>query len=100
MRGREAKKLVLFQTADQAEPVPGLLIDPGVVEISSAVEKSHMPQTTMQTTIYHFDRLRPGLEWQAQARPADWRGASAGAVAAALEDTCALRFKSAHRSRD
>jgi 2-keto-4-pentenoate hydratase/2-oxohepta-3-ene-1,7-dioic acid hydratase in catechol pathway len=55
-------KLVLFQAEGQAEPVPGLLTERGVVDISGAVEKGYTPQLTMQGIIDGFDRLRPALE--------------------------------------
>jgi 2-keto-4-pentenoate hydratase/2-oxohepta-3-ene-1,7-dioic acid hydratase in catechol pathway len=58
-------KLVLFQTSERAEPVPGLLTDRGVVDISRAVERSHTPQLTIERLIDAFDRLRPALERQA-----------------------------------
>ena len=58
-------KLVLFQTSERAEPVPGLLTDRGVVDISRAVERSHTPQLTTERLIDSFDRLRPALERQA-----------------------------------
>src|ERR1051326_6772465 len=55
-------RLVLFETAGQAGPVPGLMTERGVVDISGAVEKSYTPQLTMQGIIDGFDRLRPALE--------------------------------------
>ncbi len=58
-------KLVLFQTADRDEPVPGLLTDRGVVDIAGIVEKGHTPQLMMQALIDGFDRLRPSLERRA-----------------------------------
>ena len=58
-------KLVLFQTSERAEPVPGLLTDRGVVDISRAVERSHTPQLTIERLIDAFDRLRPALGRQA-----------------------------------
>ena len=58
-------KLVLFQTSERAEPVPGLLTDRGVVDISRTVERSHTPQLTIERLIDAFDRLRPALERQA-----------------------------------
>ena len=58
-------KLVLFQTSERAEPVPGLLTDRGVVDISRTVERSHTPQLTMERLIDSFERLRPALERQA-----------------------------------
>jgi 2-keto-4-pentenoate hydratase/2-oxohepta-3-ene-1,7-dioic acid hydratase in catechol pathway len=58
-------KLVLFQTSERAEPVPGLLTDRGVVDISRAVERSYTPQLTIERLIDSFDRLRPALERQA-----------------------------------
>ena len=58
-------KLVLFQTAEQDEPVPGLLTERGVVNIAGVIENLPMPQLTMQGVIEAFDRLRPALERQA-----------------------------------
>ena len=55
-------KLVLFQTAPNADIVPGLLTDRGVVDISAAVQKGFTPQLTMTGIIDGFDRLRPALE--------------------------------------
>jgi 2-keto-4-pentenoate hydratase/2-oxohepta-3-ene-1,7-dioic acid hydratase in catechol pathway len=58
-------KLVLFQTSEQVEPVPGLLTERGVVSLAGVVESSYTPQLTMQHLIDAFDRLRPALERQA-----------------------------------
>jgi 2-keto-4-pentenoate hydratase/2-oxohepta-3-ene-1,7-dioic acid hydratase in catechol pathway len=58
-------KLVLFQTAEQVEPIPGLLTERGVVSITGIVESSYTPQLTMHRLIDAFDRLRPALERQA-----------------------------------
>jgi 2-keto-4-pentenoate hydratase/2-oxohepta-3-ene-1,7-dioic acid hydratase in catechol pathway len=58
-------KLVLFQTSGRDEPVPGVLTERGVVDISDVAEKSHTPQLTMQAVIDGFDRLRPILEQRA-----------------------------------
>ena len=55
-------KLVLFQSAPNAEILPGVLTDRGVVDISSAVKKSYTPQLTMQSIIDNFDRLRRPIE--------------------------------------
>ena len=55
-------KLVLFQTASNAEILPGLLTERGVVDISAAVKKSTTPQLTMQHIIDEFEQLRPTLE--------------------------------------
>jgi 2-keto-4-pentenoate hydratase/2-oxohepta-3-ene-1,7-dioic acid hydratase in catechol pathway len=55
-------RLVLFQTSERADPVPGLLTERGVVDISDITEKGYTPQLTMQNLIDRFDRLRPGLE--------------------------------------
>ena len=55
-------KLVLFQTSGRQEPIPGLLTERGVVDISSVTEKGHTPQLTMQALIEGFERLRPALE--------------------------------------
>src|SRR3954466_1093860 len=59
-------RLVLFQTPGRDEPVPGLLTDRGMVDISSIAEKGHTPQSTMQALIDGFDRLRPSLERRAR----------------------------------
>jgi 2-keto-4-pentenoate hydratase/2-oxohepta-3-ene-1,7-dioic acid hydratase in catechol pathway len=58
-------KLVLFQTSERAEPVPGLLTDRGIVDISDIVERSYTPQLTMERLIDSFDRLHPVLERRA-----------------------------------
>jgi 2-keto-4-pentenoate hydratase/2-oxohepta-3-ene-1,7-dioic acid hydratase in catechol pathway len=55
-------KLVLFQTAEQAEPIPGLLSGRGVVSLADTVEPGHTPQLTMQKLIDRFDRLQPALD--------------------------------------
>lgn len=55
-------KLVLFQTSQSGEFLPGALTDRGVVDLSGAVRKSHTPQLMMQGIIDEFDRLRPALE--------------------------------------
>jgi 2-keto-4-pentenoate hydratase/2-oxohepta-3-ene-1,7-dioic acid hydratase in catechol pathway len=55
-------RLVLFQTAGNAETVPGLLTDRGVVSIADAVPAGATPQATMVGIIDGFDRLRPALE--------------------------------------
>jgi len=58
-------KLVLFQTAERDEPLPGVLTERGVVNIAGVVENLPTPQLTMQGLIDAFDRLRPVLEQQA-----------------------------------
>jgi 2-keto-4-pentenoate hydratase/2-oxohepta-3-ene-1,7-dioic acid hydratase in catechol pathway len=58
-------RLVLFQTSGLDEPIPGLLTERGVVDISGVTEKGHTPQLTMQALIDRFDRLRPTLERRA-----------------------------------
>lgn len=63
-------KLVLFQSPSGGEVLPGLLTDRGVVDISTAVQKSYTPQLTMQGIIDGFDRLRPALETLAKDAPA------------------------------
>jgi 2-keto-4-pentenoate hydratase/2-oxohepta-3-ene-1,7-dioic acid hydratase in catechol pathway len=55
-------KLVMFETAGQSGPMPGLLTDRGVVSLAGVVERGHTPQLTMQNLIDGFDRLRPTLE--------------------------------------
>src|SRR5437016_1385721 len=67
-------KLVLFESTGTTGPVPGLLTERGVVDISGAVERSYTPQLTMQRLIDDFDRLRPALDRLAaggEARPLD-----------------------------
>ncbi|MGH7093067.1 MAG: fumarylacetoacetate hydrolase family protein [Stellaceae bacterium] len=54
-------KLVLFQATGQSEPVPGLMTERGIIDISNAVPKRYTPQLTMQGLIDHFERLRPSL---------------------------------------
>src|SRR5476651_325814 len=63
-------KFVLFQTAPNAEILPGLLTDRGVVDISTVVKKSYTPQLTMTGIIDDFDRLRPALQRLAGEGPA------------------------------
>jgi 2-keto-4-pentenoate hydratase/2-oxohepta-3-ene-1,7-dioic acid hydratase in catechol pathway len=60
-------KLVLFQRSGQDEPVPGLLTERGIVDISDLAERRHTPQLTMQHLIDGFDPLRPALERRAAA---------------------------------
>jgi len=55
-------KLVLFQAAANADVLPGVLTERGVVDISAAVRKSYTPQLTMQGIIDGFDALRSTLE--------------------------------------
>ncbi len=55
-------KLVLFQAAPNAEILPGVLTDRGIVDISAAVKTHHTPQLTMQGIIDGFETLRPALE--------------------------------------
>jgi 2-keto-4-pentenoate hydratase/2-oxohepta-3-ene-1,7-dioic acid hydratase in catechol pathway len=54
-------KLVLFQKSGRGEPIPGLLTDHGVVDISGLVEASYTPQLTMVGLIDSFEKLRPAL---------------------------------------
>src|SRR5262249_29185907 len=61
-RSEATMKLVLFETSEQAEPIPGLLTERGVISLVSAVERGHTPQLTMQALIDGFDRLRPALK--------------------------------------
>ena len=63
-------KLVLFQTAQNGEVLPGLLTERGVVDISGAVKKSYTSQLTMQGIIDDFDSLRPALQRLAAQEPA------------------------------
>jgi 2-keto-4-pentenoate hydratase/2-oxohepta-3-ene-1,7-dioic acid hydratase in catechol pathway len=58
-------KLVLFQKSGRGEPIPGLLTDHGVVDISGLVEASYTPQLTMVGLIDSFEKLRPALARQA-----------------------------------
>ncbi len=67
-------KLVLFEPTVGAQPVPGVMTERGIVDISSAVAQSYTAQLTMQSIIDEFDRLRPSLERLAaegEARPPD-----------------------------
>ena len=59
-------KLVLFQTSERDEPLPGVLTERGVVSLAGTVDKGYAPQLTMQRLIDAFDRLRPALERQAR----------------------------------
>jgi len=58
-------KLVLFQKSGRGEPLPGLLTDHGVVDVSGLVEASYTPQLTMVGLINSFEELRPALARQA-----------------------------------
>jgi 2-keto-4-pentenoate hydratase/2-oxohepta-3-ene-1,7-dioic acid hydratase in catechol pathway len=65
-------KLVLFQSSAEAQPVPGLLTDGGVVDISTAVPLRATPQLTMQGLIDNFEQLRSSLhelEYWGEPRP-------------------------------
>jgi hypothetical protein len=65
-------KLVLFQTSPEAQPLPGILSEGGVVDISTAVPQRSTPQLTMQGIIDNFDRLRSTLrelEYWGEPRP-------------------------------
>lgn len=65
-------KLVLFKIAPDVDPMPGVLTERGVVNVSRALRPGYTPQLTMQVIIDHFDRLRPALEGlarEADARP-------------------------------
>jgi len=55
-------KLVMFETARTAEPVPGLLTERGVVSLAGVAERGYTPQSTMQNLIDGFDRLQPQLQ--------------------------------------
>jgi 2-keto-4-pentenoate hydratase/2-oxohepta-3-ene-1,7-dioic acid hydratase in catechol pathway len=63
-------KLVLFQTPEGAEPMPGLLTDRGIVGLAGTAARGQSPQLTMQGLIEGFDRLRPALERLAAEGPA------------------------------
>jgi 2-keto-4-pentenoate hydratase/2-oxohepta-3-ene-1,7-dioic acid hydratase in catechol pathway len=63
-------KLVLFQAADRADVLPGLLTERGVVSIADEVKRSYTPQLTMQGIIDDFERLRPALGRLASEGPA------------------------------
>ncbi len=54
-------KLVIFETSERNEPVPGLLTDRGVVSLAGTAERGYTPQLTMQGLIDQFERLRPAL---------------------------------------
>ena len=67
-------KLVLFQIAPDAAPVPGILTERGVVDVSGALPPSATPQLAMQGIIDGFEQLRPAFEKLAaegEARPLD-----------------------------
>jgi 2-keto-4-pentenoate hydratase/2-oxohepta-3-ene-1,7-dioic acid hydratase in catechol pathway len=61
-RKENSVKLVLFQTASNSEPRPGVLTDRGVVDIFAAVKQGYTPQHTMQGIIDEFETLRPSLQ--------------------------------------
>jgi 2-keto-4-pentenoate hydratase/2-oxohepta-3-ene-1,7-dioic acid hydratase in catechol pathway len=63
-------KLVLFQQNDAGPMLPGLLTDPGVVDISGVVRSSYTPQLVMEGIIEDFERLRPTLEMLAETATA------------------------------
>lgn len=58
-------KLVLFQSSERDEPVPGLLTGRGVIDLAGVIDRSATPQLTMQRLIDGFNRLRPALERRA-----------------------------------
>jgi 2-keto-4-pentenoate hydratase/2-oxohepta-3-ene-1,7-dioic acid hydratase in catechol pathway len=60
-------KLVLFETAANGEPRPGVLTDRGVVDVYAAITPGFTPQHTMQGIIEAFDTLRPSLQELAAA---------------------------------
>ena len=65
-------KLVLFEAEGRAEPLPGLLMDGGVVDISTAVPLRSTPQLTMQGIIDNFGQVRSSLhelEYWGEPRP-------------------------------
>ncbi|HKS87473.1 MAG TPA: fumarylacetoacetate hydrolase family protein [Pseudolabrys sp.] len=55
-------KLVLFQSSQAGEILPGVLTERGVVDISSVAPKNHTPQLVMEGIINAFDELRSSLE--------------------------------------
>ncbi len=55
-------RLVVFEAAGSKQPVPGLLTERGIVDVSGAVAQGYTPQLTMQGIIDDFDRLRPAFE--------------------------------------
>jgi 2-keto-4-pentenoate hydratase/2-oxohepta-3-ene-1,7-dioic acid hydratase in catechol pathway len=61
-------KLALFQK--DAEVVPGIITERGIVDISDLVRRAATPQQTMTGIIDDFERLRPALERRAQEGPA------------------------------
>src|ERR1700754_1723524 len=61
-------KLALFQK--NAEVVPGIITERGMVEIGDLVPRAATPQQTMTGIIDDFERLRPALERRAKEGPA------------------------------
>lgn len=59
-------RLALFQKDANAEVLPGLIIERGVVDIADLVPRGATPQLTMTRLIDEFERLRPALERRAQ----------------------------------
>ena len=55
-------KLVLFQRHETPAPLPGLLTERGVIDISGVVRPNHTPQLVMEGVIDDFDKLRQTLE--------------------------------------
>ncbi len=86
-------KLVLFQTAGNAEVAPGLMTDRGIVDISGAVKKGTTPQLTMQGIIDDFDRLAARAGATRQERPG-----RCGRQGAALRRCCRGRARSSAAS--
>ncbi len=55
-------KLVLFQYEGSDAPIPGVLTDRGVVDVSGVVKASYTPQLVMQGIIDDFEQLKPQLD--------------------------------------
>jgi 2-keto-4-pentenoate hydratase/2-oxohepta-3-ene-1,7-dioic acid hydratase in catechol pathway len=59
-------RLALFQKAGNADVLPGLITQGGVVSVADLVSRGPTPQLTMTGIIDDFERLRPSLERRAR----------------------------------
>src|SRR5205814_1547347 len=59
-RGSRRMKLVLFERDGRV--APGVLVDAGVVDVTSVAPPAGSPQATMESIIDRFDDLRVGLD--------------------------------------
>src|SRR4029434_1741038 len=59
-------RFALFQKAESADVLPGLITQGGVVSVADLVSRGPTPQLTMTGIIDDFERLRPSLERRAR----------------------------------